>query len=124
MDGRGRRTEGDVGGVDHAGENSLTRGHRTGRPTHVLVLVFRFDVHAWNKTSVSEDRHSIRFCVPLEMARCEGGRLGSPLGVDGPLLDDSFGLSIWGSLSLILSRGLWGEGGGESSSDSTSCERQ
>ena len=70
---------------------------------------------------VSHDGRSIRVCVPLEMARCEGGWLGSPLGVDAALLDDSFGLSIWGNLSLILSRGLWGEGGGESSSDSTSC---
>lgn len=32
--------------------------------------------------------------VPLEAPRWEGGRLGSPLGVDAPLLEDSFGLRI------------------------------
>ena len=51
------------------------------------------------------DGRNIRFYIPLEMARCEGGWLGSPLGVDAPLLEDSFRLSIWGNLSLILSHG-------------------
>lgn len=56
--------------------------------------------------------------APLDTPRREGGWL--PLGVDAALLDGSFGLSIWGSFSLIFRRGFATDGGGVRSSDSTS----
>lgn len=93
-------TEGDMGRINHASEDSLTRRHRAGRATYylvVIVVILRFDVYicknvheSWRRT---EDTKYFVF-VPLDMPRCEGAWLGSPLGVDAALLDDSFGLRI------------------------------